>query len=297
MSRGLRRGEEEFRGHKVNQLLCCLDFLPAVTRKWSVDIPRLLAEVGHTCGCVGIDVASGESHFSEPPETNLQLAAVNQARKAGFRVALHAGEDENTGGSALNVQKAVEIYGADRIGHGYCALQSGKVCAIAKKAGAHFETCETSSLLTGGFKWGDEEEVVRCSPCFSSSGYTGADQDPIVSADGIPDIPVDNGAPTYSGYLLSEMDTPTGGDIPWPSHPLRKFYDAGLRCSVNTDDPLMEDTTLNKECALALNKIGMTPAQMREMTLWQIDDAFIDHEKEKDDLRERVEEYWSTVGE
>ena len=41
-------------------------------------------------------------------------------------------------------------------------------------------------------------------------------------------------------------------------HPLKKFIDAGVKCSIGADDPEILDTHLNKEYALAVGKMGLT---------------------------------------
>lgn len=146
VARGLRRGESE-NGLRVRQILCCLDFMPHVSN----DIARLLREVGRSCGCVGIDVAGGESHFRVPLSESPILQAVKDACAAGFGCTIHAGEDKNTGGAASNVAIAIHDYGASRIGHGYLALTDTSVVDLAQGSGVHFECCPKSSLLTGGF--------------------------------------------------------------------------------------------------------------------------------------------------
>ena len=112
VARGLKRGEAAY-GIQLRQILCCVDFMPHV----SADIARLLCEVGRACDCVGIDVAAGEGHFNSKRDDNQCLKAVEEARKAGFGSTIHAGEDVNTGGTAANVQRAIEDYGATRIGY------------------------------------------------------------------------------------------------------------------------------------------------------------------------------------
>ena len=152
VTRGLRRGEAEHH-LMIRQILCCLDFLPHV----SADIARLLREVGRDCGCVAIDVAGGEGHFSTAPDANACMQAVLEAKREGFGCTIHAGEDVNTGGTASNVRRAIEDYGATRIGHGYQVLTDNAIVQLAKapmnasKWGVHFECCPTSSFLTGGF--------------------------------------------------------------------------------------------------------------------------------------------------
>ena len=64
---------------------------------------------------------------------------------------MHAGEDPNSGGTAANVRRAVEQYGASRIGHGYAMLDDEAVVELVRSRSVHVECCPTSSWLTGGF--------------------------------------------------------------------------------------------------------------------------------------------------
>lgn len=41
-------------------------------------------------------------------------------------------------------------------------------------------------------------------------------------------------------------------------HPLKKFIDAGVKCSIGADDPEILDTHLNKEYALAMEQLGLS---------------------------------------
>ena len=146
VARGLQRGELEY-GITVRQILAAVDFLPL----GAMDLARLLRDVGRETGCVAIDVAGGEGHFALDDADNPFLQAVLAAQQAGFATTIHAGEDANTGGTASNVSRAIEAYGATRIGHGYLALTDEKVMQLARRSKTHFECCPTSSLLTGGF--------------------------------------------------------------------------------------------------------------------------------------------------
>lgn len=144
VSRGLRRGEREF-NVTLRQMLCCIDFAP----QWSDDCARLLKEIGRAGGLVAIDVAAGEQHFSAADGQTLQ--AVRAAKAAGFGVSIHAGEDPSSGGTAANVRRAIEDYGATRIGHGYALLADPDLVEVVRGRGVHLEACPTSSWLTGGF--------------------------------------------------------------------------------------------------------------------------------------------------
>ncbi len=61
-------------------------------------------------GIVGIDLAGNEADF--PAEPFQKLFSI--AQEQGLQITIHAGE----WGGADNVRKAIEDFGAERIGHG-----------------------------------------------------------------------------------------------------------------------------------------------------------------------------------
>lgn len=234
VARGLRRGEAAY-GVQVRQILAAVDFLP----QCALELARMLREVGRAADCVGIDVAGGEGHFGLEGAANPFLQAVRNAQRAGFATTIHAGEDANTGGTALNVRRAIEVYGATRIGHGYLALADDSVVALARREGTHFECCPTSSLLTGGF------------------------------------------APRPR---------------PWSEHPLRAFYERGMSCGLNSDDPLMCGVCLEDEFQLCrrgegVGGMGLGEAAARMLTENAIEAAFCEAEL-KVELRRRVADFY-----
>ena len=70
------------------------------------------------CAVVGVDIAAGEEHFDEKNFPDLYLPhyqAMKYAKESGLNITLHAGEV----GFPDNIMKAINKYGASRIGHGY----------------------------------------------------------------------------------------------------------------------------------------------------------------------------------
>ena len=49
------------------------------------------------------------------------------------------------------MRRAVDDYGATRIGHGYALLDDEAVLELVRERNVHIEACLTSSWLTGGF--------------------------------------------------------------------------------------------------------------------------------------------------
>jgi len=92
-------------------------------------------------GIVGLDLAGNEAGFSAKPFTGM----FREAKKAGLRLTLHAGE----WGGAENVQEAIEMFDAERVGHGVRVLEDPHTVALAKERGTTFEVCPTSNFQSG----------------------------------------------------------------------------------------------------------------------------------------------------
>lgn len=91
-------------------------------------------------GVVAIDLASSEGEgfvlkFSE---------AIMLAREYGYRVTIHAGET----GIGQNVLEAVEVMGAERIGHGVYIKDCPEAYKLVKEKQIPLEICPTSNLQT-----------------------------------------------------------------------------------------------------------------------------------------------------
>ncbi|HYY69831.1 MAG TPA: adenosine deaminase [Terriglobales bacterium] len=62
-------------------------------------------------------------------------------------------------------------------------------------------------------------------------------------------------------------------------HPLRKYFDAGVMVTLNTDDPAMFYTSLNREYALAQQVFGFSDEQLREIARNGFEASFLVAEK------------------
>lgn len=98
-----------------------------------------LAEAG--TGVVGIGLGGDEANF--PP--GLYVEPYAYARAHGLHAVAHAGE----AAGAASVRDAVELLGAERIGHGVRALEDPAVVDLLVERGAALELCPTSNRLTG----------------------------------------------------------------------------------------------------------------------------------------------------
>merc|ERR1712127_295461 len=139
---GFQKGEQEY-GVTARALLCCIRGLP----QFSEDILRLCVKYQHR-GVVGIDIA-GDEEGLRPEDPDMFEPSTYQvfqkAKELGINRTVHAGEV----GPAKCVQQALDRLHAMRIGHGYRVLQDEGLYARCLADRVHFETCPTSSILTG----------------------------------------------------------------------------------------------------------------------------------------------------
>jgi adenosine deaminase len=92
-------------------------------------------------GMVGLDLAGNEAEFPAAPFAGL----FREARQAGLHTTIHAGE----WGGAGNVREAIQVLGAERIGHGVRVLEDAATTALAAERGTIFEVCITSNYQSG----------------------------------------------------------------------------------------------------------------------------------------------------
>jgi adenosine deaminase len=115
-----------------------------IGRDESLDVAWQVAEVAAAFqdqGMVGLDLAGDEINYSA-----IRFAEVFQWAKAqGLRITIHAGE----AGPASNIQEAIKVLGADRIGHGVRAMEDLSVMDLLAKQNVTLEMCPTSNLQTG----------------------------------------------------------------------------------------------------------------------------------------------------
>jgi aminodeoxyfutalosine deaminase len=62
-------------------------------------------------------------------------------------------------------------------------------------------------------------------------------------------------------------------------HPLRNYFDQGVMVTLNTDDPAMFGTSLNREYQLAQNTFGFTDEHLRELARNSFEASFLPAEK------------------
>ena len=80
------------------------------------------------------------------------------------------------------------------------------------------------------------------------------------------------------------------------AHPLRRLLAAGVRVTLNTDDPTIFNVTLSEEYTLLQRTFGLTLADFRRANLHAVDAAFVD-EGRKQALRAMIEAGYSAAEE
>ncbi|KAF0127769.1 MAG: hypothetical protein FD189_315 [Elusimicrobia bacterium] len=83
----------------------------------------------------------------------------------------------------------------------------------------------------------------------------------------------------WSNYLTRAVETPQ-------AHPLKKFLDAGLKCSISADDPEILDTDLNREYALALGPLGLSKDDLDYCRRCAVEGSFLDPDRRQQAARE-----------
>jgi aminodeoxyfutalosine deaminase len=152
------------------------------------------------------------------PARELQ-PAYEVIRSAGLHALAHAGE---IGGPEI-VREAIELLGAERIGHGLGVMHDPELMEELAGSGLPLEICPTSNLRTGAL----------------------------------------------ARQLGSDVDEGRRGTLPraptlLDRHPLKAFFDRGLRVVLSTDDPAMFETDLPGEYGLAA-ELGFTPGELARL--------------------------------
>jgi adenosine deaminase len=85
--------------------------------------------------------------------------------------------------------------------------------------------------------------------------------------------------------LTSNVQTGAISDLRF--HPLRMYYDFGLRCCICTDNRLMSGTTVTDELLAAHTALGFTFEEIKDLILYALKSSFL-HHKEKVELIQRA---------
>ena len=118
--------------------------LPDLTRNFGVESAMAMARAAAEMSdldVIGVSLGGDEQRFP----ARLFAEPFAYARAHGLHGVAHAGEADG----AASVRDALELLGAERIGHGIRALEDPKVVELLAERRAALEICPTSNRLTG----------------------------------------------------------------------------------------------------------------------------------------------------
>jgi aminodeoxyfutalosine deaminase len=149
----------------------------------------------------------------------------DRARAAGLHSVPHAGE--TTG--PQTVWDALELLGAERIGHGTSSVQDERLLAHLAEKQVALEVCPTSNVAT---------------------------------------------------RAVDALE----------NHPIRQMYDAGVLVTVNSDDPPMFGTNLNREYEIAADLLGLDERGIADLAKNAVHASFMSP-TEKTALSKEIDAY------
>jgi adenosine deaminase len=104
---------------------------------------------------VALDFADKDTH-----DLRSYAPLVNKARGAGLQLTIHSGEEPGPQAPG-EVRDAIEVLGADRIGHGIHIIDDDDVMALARERNVALEVCPTSNWLTSSVPSTAEHPIRR----------------------------------------------------------------------------------------------------------------------------------------
>ncbi|MBX3021030.1 MAG: adenosine deaminase [Bdellovibrionales bacterium] len=158
---------------------------------------------------VGLDIADNEEGFDSKPFAPL----FKRAAAAGLGITVHSGEAPNPKAASW-VMDAIEVLGAQRIGHGVQIYRDEAVMKTVRDRKIPLELCLTSNMLTTA----------------------------------VPDL---------------------------KEHPLKKLFDYGVLTTINTDDPGIFNTNLNREFRIAHQIQGLSHEELEKCSQIAAEHSFI----------------------
>lgn len=133
-----------------------LRLIAGVNRHEGIDLAEEVARIAvdhFDRGLAGLSLAGNEIDF---PADDFE-GVFRAVKQAGLHVTIHAGEW--VGGNA--VRKAIENFGADRIGHGVRVMEDPLAITLAKEKRMPFEVCLSSNLMSGVIESLDEHPITQ----------------------------------------------------------------------------------------------------------------------------------------
>lgn len=207
--KGVRRAEASY--PMAVGIVCIIQrILPVKDAERVVDFA-----IAHKDSFIGLDLADNEEGFDSKPFA----PHFHRAKKAGLGITIHSGEAPHPK-AATWVMDAVEVMGAERIGHGLQIQQDENIMKTIRDRGIVLELCPTSNMLTNA--------------------------------------------------IASLKD-----------HPLKRFLDFGIQTTINTDDPGIFNTNLNREYRICREILGFSEGDLEKCAQIAAERSFIPLAKRK----------------
>jgi aminodeoxyfutalosine deaminase len=70
------------------------------------------------------------------------------------------------------------------------------------------------------------------------------------------------------------------------AHPLKKFLDAGVKCTIGADDPEILATDLNNEYRLAVERMGLSLEDIRRTLRFAVEGSFLSPDRRQQAAKE-----------
>jgi adenosine deaminase len=137
---GLQAARADF-GVRTGQIICCLRHDPSAL---SHEVAQYAIANWAPGKVVGLDLAADEAVYGGIPHRT----AFRLAHGVGMPCTVHAGEAAN----AESVREAIEVLGAQRIGHGVRLQQDPSLFAPIRAQHIALEMCPTSNVQTRAVK-------------------------------------------------------------------------------------------------------------------------------------------------
>jgi aminodeoxyfutalosine deaminase len=170
----------------------------------------------------------------------------DQAAEIGLHRLMHAGEV----GGPDKIREAVELLGAERIGHGIAAIHDPALMDLLAARRIPLEICPQSNIRTGALTHQLAPQTVLA----TSSSAAGPSH-----------------AVTQLAQPRNASTRVTQAQI--EDHPLPKLFRHGIPIVLSTDDPAMFHTTLTEEYAHA-KRMGLTDHELAHLTQMSFDHSF-----------------------
>lgn len=129
----------------VKQHPMAVGLIGILGREWDLPTATRVTDffIANQGAILGMDLANDEANFGSGPFAGL----FRQAREAGLRLTVHAGESDIPA-SSQSIRSALDELGAERLGHRVQIYKDPVLIAEVARRGIILELCPTSNILT-----------------------------------------------------------------------------------------------------------------------------------------------------